>query len=61
MDMIHVILKYLEVYTDINFIIIPTMPMQICSGINIEKVKCDGATYGVQDDAQVGTVSNDIW
>ena len=45
-------LKYPEVYTDHNFIAIPTMPIHICAGIDIDKVKWDLAKDGVQYGAQ---------
>ena len=35
MEMLHVMLKYPEVYTNLDFVSIPTMLLEICSGVAI--------------------------
>ena len=46
--MLHVILKYLEVYIDLNYIAIPIMPFDLRAGIEIDKKSNveDGANFG---------------
>ena len=58
--MLHKMLKYLEVYTDLNLITIPTIPLEICAGIDIDRLKLDEETDVVQDGAQVRILSNYI-
>ena len=38
METLHTILKYLEVYTDLNAVDIPTMTFKLRTGIDIEKM-----------------------
>ena len=55
MEMLHMMLKYPEVFTDLNFVAIPTMPLELRAGIDI-----DTKNDNIEDGAQVGIVSNEI-
>ena len=37
MEILHVMLKYPEVYTGLNYVAVPTIPFELCVGIEIEK------------------------
>ena len=52
MEMMHHMLKYPEVITDLVFVTIPSMPLEFRSGVYLEKP--------LMDSAQDGSVSNDI-
>eukprot|EP00957_Ditylum_brightwellii_P208732 15358716-Ditylum_brightwellii.AAC.1 len=53
--MLHVLFKYPEVYTDLNFIIVPTLPLELQSDVD----KYDGGRV-IADVAQIGPVSDDV-
>ena len=53
-EMLHQILKYPEVITDLEFISIATMPLEYRSGIELDSFVASA------DTAQTGSVSNDV-
>ena len=55
-EMLHQMLKYPEVITDLQFINIPTMPIEYRAGIELDSFVAPVA----EDCAQTGSVSNDI-
>ena len=55
METLHVMLKYPEVCTELNFLAIPTMPLELRASIDI-----DATNENVEDGAQVGIGSNGI-
>ena len=55
MEMLHHMLKYPEVITNLNFISIPTMPLEFRAGLAM-----DSTVVKVRDSAQTGSVSDDI-
>jgi len=56
MEMLHVMLKYLEVYTNLDFICIATMPLELQAGIAIDTDTSDK----VEDGAYVGAVTASV-
>ena len=52
MEQVHVMLSYPEVATNLNFVSIPSMPLEYRVGVALEKT--------VADSAQEGNVSDDI-
>eukprot|EP00957_Ditylum_brightwellii_P212251 15367136-Ditylum_brightwellii.AAC.3 len=55
MEMLHVLFKYPEVYTDLKFVIVPTLPLELQSGV----YKNDGGRV-IVDAAQIDPVSDDV-
>jgi hypothetical protein len=55
MEMLHMMLKYPEVYTDLNFVSVPTLPLELRSGVD-ETSKRDG----IQDATQLGPESDNV-
>jgi predicted GIY-YIG superfamily endonuclease len=55
MEMLHHIFRYPEVITNLNFVSIPTMPLEFRAGMAL-----DAAVVSSNDGAQTGSVSNDI-
>ena len=49
MEILHVMLKYSEVYTNLNFVDISTMTFELRDGIEIKKTQNveDGANFGI--------------
>jgi hypothetical protein len=56
MEMYHHIFKYPEIYTDLNFVIIPTVPLELRKGTQV-KMKSNGV---VNDGAYVGSISHNV-
>lgn len=55
MEMLHVMLKYPEVYSNLNFIQISTMPLELRAGIEV-----NNKNDNVEDGAHIGSLSNHI-
>jgi hypothetical protein len=51
-EMVHVMLRYPEVSTDLNFISIPTIPLELRAGVD------KGSMFSVQDGVDAGIVSD---
>ena len=58
MEMLHHMLQYREVYTDLEIISVPSMPLEFRAGINISNK--NPSNLCVHDGAQSGSMSNDI-
>ena len=56
MEMLHSMLRYPEVYTDLCFISITTTPLELRPGIEIQ----NGSTKFVTDEADTGIISNQV-
>ena len=46
MEMLHVMLKYPEVYISLDFISIPTVPLELHAGVAIDTEDNEEAEYG---------------
>jgi predicted GIY-YIG superfamily endonuclease len=57
MEMLHVMLKYPEVITDLNFVKVPTLPLELRAGIDCEK---KASVSNAADAEHAGWLSNDI-
>ena len=55
MEMLHVMLKYPEVYTNLRFISISTMPLELRAGVQIDTDAND-----LEDGAYVGSISDHV-
>eukprot|EP00957_Ditylum_brightwellii_P066042 5009688-Ditylum_brightwellii.AAC.1 len=55
MEILHVMLKYPEVYTNLNFVAVPMLPLELWSSV----YKNSNGTV-VADAAQIGPVSDDV-
>ena len=55
-DMRHFLIKYPEVFTDLIFISVLTLPLELCAGTD-----CKGNIFGeVEDNSDIGSVSDNI-
>eukprot|EP00957_Ditylum_brightwellii_P042637 3228892-Ditylum_brightwellii.AAC.1 len=55
MEMLHVMLKYPEVYIDLDFVAVPMLQLELQSGLD----KNSNGTV-LADAAQIGLVSDDV-
>jgi len=61
-EMIYLMLKYAEVYTDLNFIAIPTIPLELCAGVDKGyKESSDANDVGLICDIVCNDIISDKW
>ena len=62
-EMVHVMLQYAEVYTDLNFVAIPTIPLELRAGVDKSQYYCieDSADAGIISDIVRKDIVNDEW
>ena len=62
-EMIHVMLRYPELYTDLNFIAVPTMPLELQAGVDkgVNSTVDDGADAGIIPDLIPHEQLDDVW
>ena len=56
MEMLHVMLKYTEVYTNLDFGYIPTTPLELSDGVAINKDNNKEAEYGAYEGSTIDSV-----
>ena len=63
-EMVHVMLRYAEVYTDLNFMAIPTIPLELRAGVDKSEYFSsieDGADAGLISDIVRHDIVNATW
>ena len=63
-EMVHMMLRYAEVYTDLNFISIPTIPLELRAGVDkgaYFSMTEDGADAGILSDIVRVSIIDDEW
>ena len=63
-EMLHVMFRYAEIYTDLNFIAVPTIPLELRAGtdkVKSQSLPDDGADAGVLSDIVRKDMINDEW